>query len=294
LIYNFKKNNREKIRKETLEFYWGNKMKKKKEIGIFLTLVMIIAAVPLVGGESKADVTLDVIVTTDFVNGWQDYGLRIKEYGVDDEVWLYAEFSSDDLFGINMTFDYYYDHGEGLTYRFSWWWVVDGHYESAYFWAWETMGQYYGPGYGYIEAFADGEYLGESNFYAMGNNQPDMPTITGPTEGVTGEATDYTFTATDPDGFDIYLLVDWGDDSDEMFGPIASGDEITESHTYAEDGDYTISCIAKDLVDNESDAATLVITMPKTKSRFFGFNLFERILEQFPNAFPLLRLLREI
>jgi hypothetical protein len=268
-------------------------MNMKKVIGIFFTILMIIAASPLVGGITKKDITLDVCITTDFINGYQDYGLKIKEYDVGEDVWLYTEFSGSDLYGINVSTDYYYDNGDGLEYRFSWWRIIDGHYESDFMWSFEPMGLYYGQGYGHMVVTADGEFIGKSNFYAMGNTKPNMPTISGPTEGRTGRVTDYTFMATDPDGFDIYLCVNWGDDTGEIpYGPYPSGEEVTLSHIYDIDGDYVISCTAKDLVDNESEAATLSISMPKSKSYILRFSLFERFLEQYLNSFPILRLLQ--
>ena len=87
----------------------------KKICGIFVAMLMItMFAAPVLGeiaqsdnsGQfeittlGKNDVTLDVAITTDWVNDWQDHGLRIREFGLDDEVWAYHEISSNDLFGL--------------------------------------------------------------------------------------------------------------------------------------------------------------------------------------------------
>ena len=276
---------------------------KKIEITLLVTmLLMTIFALPVLANsvqyerqiENKTsvnnDVNLDVCITTDYVNGWQDHGLRIKEYDVGDNVWLYTEFSGDDLFGIHMSTDWYYDSGSGMEYKFSWWWDVDGHYESAYMWAWEPMSDYYGPGYGYMEVWADQVLIGQSNFYAIGNTQPNKPTIVGDTSGAAGEEYEYIFLATDPDGFDISYYVDWGDETNSGWTDfVASGTELKLKHTWAEQGDYAITCKVKDLVDNESEEATLAISMPKNKA--FNFNLLESLFERFPNVAPLLRYL---
>lgn len=280
---------------------------KKKIIGIFLALMIIATtALPVLGmsgqlnGQSKkntlvnADVTLGTCITTDWVNGWQDHGLRIKEWPIDGKVYAYVEVYADDLSNVNITHRWWYDNGAGLVNIWDWNWVIPEPWTSAWSYTWWQIGLTYGKGWGYIEVLADGVSIGTSNNYAMDNTPPNKPIITGPTEGKTGESTDYTFSGTDPDGFDIYYCIDWGDESGAAcLGPFASGEEITESHTWAEDGDYTIRCTVKDLVDSESEEATLGISMPKSKDVNFN-NFFDRLFERFPNAFPILRYLREL
>jgi len=194
------------------------------------------------------------------------------------------------MYGIHMVHDWYYDTGAGMEYKFSWWWDVDGNYTSAYMWAWEPMSDYYGPGEGYMEVYADGEYIGESNYYAIGNTKPNKPTITGETEGKKGEEIEYKFQATDPDGFPISYLVDWGDDTTSDWTEyVASGTEVTLNHTWDAKDDYQIRCKVRDRAHNESDWETLDITIPKNKAADFNFNLLEWLFYRFPNTFPVLR-----
>jgi len=248
----------------------------EKIIPVLIMMLLITTfAIPVLGmfdqpeenAVGKLDVTLDVVLTTDYVNGWQDYGLRIKEYGVSDNVWVYSEFSAEDLFGINMTQNYYYDsgNGNGVEYKWNYWWEVDGHYESAYQWTWEPMGYYYGAGgYGYIEIEADGVPIGRSNWFAVGNTQPDNPTIEGEVAGKAETEYEYTFTATDPEGMDVYYIIEWGCGDTNTTDFVASGEDVILSHAYSE-GDYTIRAKAIDLVDNESEWAELEISMPIPK-----------------------------
>jgi hypothetical protein len=95
------------------------------------------------------------------------------------------------------------------------------------------------------------------------NQPPNNPTITGPTSGSAGTAYTYTFVTTDPEGDNVYYYVDWGDGTySGWLGPSASGEEITQSHTWSEEGTYTIRCKAKDINGAESDWGILSITMP--------------------------------
>ena len=238
----------------------------------------------------KLDITLDVAITTDWGNDWQDHGLRIREFPLDGEVWAYTEISNDDLYGVSMTQQWWYDNGTGLENKWEWTYVVDGHWSSSCSWSWWQIGLDYGPGVGYISLLVDGEYFGETNWYAIDNTQPNKPTITGETEGKKGEEIEYKFLATDPDGFEISYLVDWGDNTTSDWTEyVASGTEIALKHTWDTKDDYQIKCKVRDLAHNESDWETLDITIPKNKAINFNFILLEWIFNRFPNAFPVLR-----
>jgi len=95
------------------------------------------------------------------------------------------------------------------------------------------------------------------------NNPPDPPDITGLTSGKAGTEYEYTFVAVDPDDDDVYYYIEWGDgEIEEWIGPFESSEEVTVSHTWEEEGDYTIRAKAKDSYDAESDWGTLEVTMP--------------------------------
>jgi outer membrane protein assembly factor BamB len=118
------------------------------------------------------------------------------------------------------------------------------------------------------------------------NSPPNTPTIDGPTSGKVDTSCEYTFSAIDPDGNDVYFYIEWGDGTDSRWiGPYNSGEKITKSHKWSEQGNYTIKAKAKDVFDEESEWATLEVSMPKNKI----INPFERFLENHPLMFPLLR-----
>lgn len=80
---------------------------------------------------------------------------------------------------------------------------------------------------------------------------PAPPNVEGPTEGVAGEEYEFTFVTSDPEGYDVFYYIDWGDDSyEEWIGPFSSGQEVSVNHTWEEQDIFTIRAKAKD--ENET------------------------------------------
>ncbi len=126
--------------------------------------------------------------------------------------------------------------------------------------------------------------------YNIGNEPPNPPTIDGPASGKAGTEYDYDFYTIDPEGENVYYYIEWGDGSiEDWIGPYNSGAEITKSHTWVEKNTYIIRCKAKDIHNQESDWATLEVTMPKNKALNFNLNLLSWLFERFPYVFPILR-----
>lgn len=138
--------------------------------------------------------------------------------------------------------------------------------------------------YGYLYAFGPGEV----------NNPPNKPTIDGPSSGKTGEEQTYMFSSTDSEGDDISYYVNWGDGSNSGWqGPYPSGTEITLNHTWMIEGTFTIKAKAKDEYDEESDWATLEVSIPKNKPNINMpfLQLLENLLQNHPYIFPVLKYL---
>ena len=123
---------------------------------------------------------------------------------------------------------------------------------------------------------------------------PGTPDIDGPASGKVGVSYYYNFVAIDPNGDDVYYRIDWGDGSNitQWIGPYHSGQVVIVAHTFSITGLFTIRCQAKDSYNSVSDWGQLKITMPKAKiympSPFL--ELMQKLLERFPNLFPILRL----
>ncbi len=120
------------------------------------------------------------------------------------------------------------------------------------------------------------------------NIQPDKPIIDGKIQGDAGKRYEYTFIANDPENNDIYLYVDWGDNTvDEWIGPYKSSEETIILHRWDQQGEYTIKVKAKDVFNEESEWATFKVSMPK--SRFLLYSPFQKILLYLFDFFQILK-----
>jgi hypothetical protein len=129
-------------------------------------------------------------------------------------------------------------------------------------------------------------------FTKSGNQPPSQPRITGEVSGEIQVPYDYYFNSIDPEGDEVSYYIDWGDGTNSGWvGPYPSGNEINQTHKW--DGCWRITCTlkakARDSNGNESDWATLTVTMPCSYKPLPQF--FELLFQRFPNAFPLLRYL---
>ncbi|KYK24111.1 hypothetical protein AYK24_06790 [Thermoplasmatales archaeon SG8-52-4] len=133
----------------------------------------------------------------------------------------------------------------------------------------------------YVDDCVEVEPGGGSN-----NNPPEIPTITGPTNGNAGTSYTYTFNSVDPDGDDVFYYIKWDDGNVEVWdGPHASGANANFAYTYTKEGTFTIEAKAKDIYGEESGWGTLTVTMPRTKSISNTFLL--NILKQMSQFFPI-------
>ena len=130
------------------------------------------------------------------------------------------------------------------------------------------------------------------------NNKPAAPGIVGPINGENEKEYEYEFSVSDEHfepGSDPFTEpavchVDWGDGTEQWYGPIymssSSNIKITLKHTWQEQGTYDLKAQVIDGYGLESDWATLEVSMPKNKAIN---TTFLRFLEQHTHLFPLLR-----
>ena len=118
---------------------------------------------------------------------------------------------------------------------------------------------------GFIHAFNVGEP----------NNPPDKPIITGPHQGKPNIDYDFIVSCSDPEDQQVYYHIQWGDGQYERWiGPYDSGEQVTVSHLWDEEGSYEIIVQAKDYFDMRSEETTMQIIIPKSRSPFI-YNLLE-------------------
>ena len=122
------------------------------------------------------------------------------------------------------------------------------------------------------------------------NYAPIRPTISGPTKGVPGINYSFIFKSTDPEGEDVYLYIDWGDETNTgWLGPYSSGEEVTLEHTWSTTKIYSIKAKAKDVNQDESEFSNHNINIPRLRIISRSIPLW--FFEQFPNLFPILKYL---
>jgi len=101
----------------------------------------------------------------------------------------------------------------------------------------------------------------------------------------------YTSSTTDPDGDQVYYLFDWNDGTTSGWvGPYNSGATATAKHTWKKTGSYEIKVKAKDEHGAQSGwSDPLPISLPRKGLSMPLLNFVEKLLDRFPNAFPILR-----
>ena len=123
---------------------------------------------------------------------------------------------------------------------------------------------------------------------------PNTPTIAGPISGVIGERYEYTITAVDPQGDDVYYKISWGDCAVMYWdGPHKSGEKVTYEHAWCEvccpgGGDFTIQVWVKDANDNMGDCETFEVSMGEEKHESSISSPILQFLERLMERFPLL------
>jgi len=113
------------------------------------------------------------------------------------------------------------------------------------------------------------------------NNNPDVPSIIGPEEGKIGKNYSFKIKSFDKDEDKVYYIIDWEDGHiTEWSGPYDSGESISFTHCYQNNGSYTIKVKTKDIYDAESDWGSHIIKMSKTKSKIDAIQFFNNILDR--------------
>jgi len=130
---------------------------------------------------------------------------------------------------------------------------------------------------------------------AIGENslppaKPQAPS--GPASGGINKEYTYTTSTTDPESDQISYMFDWGDGTfSSWVGPLNSGATASAKKTWNAQGSYQIKVVAKDSHGKLSEWSNpLSITLPYSYEPPL-MHFLERLFEQFPHAFPLLRII---
>jgi outer membrane protein assembly factor BamB len=131
--------------------------------------------------------------------------------------------------------------------------------------------------WGYLHAFGP-----------LDSNAPSAPVIEGPSSGNYRETYSFSFSSVSPLGNDVYYWIEWGDGIIKPWiGPFGSGEEITESHSWYYEGNYTIKARAKDSENLWGPWSEFKVSIPRTRPTSYLW-----FLERFPLLEKLLNLIR--
>jgi hypothetical protein len=122
------------------------------------------------------------------------------------------------------------------------------------------------------------------------NQSPYSPEISGPKRGKTSEELNYRFVSYDYEGDDIAsYIIDWDDNLfyEMIEGPFASGEEVNLTHIWKDKGTFTIKAMAIDLDGQGSDWGEFEVSITRAKTTHKNF--LQKLINQFPNAFQLIR-----
>ena len=123
----------------------------------------------------------------------------------------------------------------------------------------------------------------------MINRAPRSPSISGPNSGKSGESYDFTFNAIDPNDDNLRFIIDWGDGKNDTTAFIASGVDVTLSHTWETKGTFTINAKAEDEYGLIGPVTTKIVTMPRSK-QYINIPLI-KIIQSQGKLFQILQIL---
>ena len=85
------------------------------------------------------------------------------------------------------------------------------------------------------------------------NHPPNTPSVpSGPSTGNVGLSYTFSTSATDPDGDNVKIIIDWGDGSRSESDYVPSGESVSLSHSWSSAGTYRIKAKAEDVSGSTS------------------------------------------
>jgi len=125
------------------------------------------------------------------------------------------------------------------------------------------QGSHTSPAVAYGNVYVGSREDGYLYAFGTANEPPEIPSKPdGPDEGMVGLEYTFNSSTTDPEGDDIYYLLDWGDETNSgWLGPYTSGATMSASHTWTKGGDYEIRVKAHDGRRESNWSEALIITI---------------------------------
>ena len=238
---------------------------KKNVFGkaLFFSLIMLLSGVAIIPIEAGSNPIVQLIYPK---GGERVSGIvTIEWYAIASNIYLYYKTGDGDDW--NQINDVLPNTGE---YEWDTTTVVDEYYKI------------------HIVATGDGMACDTSGFFLIDNypKPPYKPTINGPTRVKPLTEYNYTSSAVDPEGDQVYYLFKWGPFTNSgWLGPYGSGEICEANNSWIIPGTYGVQVKAKDEGGLESEwSEPLSVAVPKNKlsSNLSFLQLLEKITQRFP------------
>jgi len=119
---------------------------------------------------------------------------------------------------------------------------------------------------------------------------PNTPIISGPTSGKRGISIKYVFNASDPNGYQVKYIIDWGDGKTNITNFYHSGIDAIVNHTWYKKGTFNIKAKVENTNGFVSPEAAFEVIIPRNKALFNIQLILFWLLKQFPILNNLIRL----
>lgn len=123
-------------------------------------------------GGSPPEVYLGEAVTCEWINGWQDHGPKVTDWELGEKVLCYLEWqpTTHDFYGDTIGHKWYFNGAIVYENEF----LITEHWYGVWWQTWHTN---LPEGQGYVAAYWNGQYLGASNDFTVGDPAPHKPII---------------------------------------------------------------------------------------------------------------------
>ncbi len=124
------------------------------------------------------------------------------------------------------------------------------------------------------------------------NEPPETPSIKGPQTAREKRLLEYTFSANDPEGHDVFFFIFWGDgECIPWTGPYAPNEDAIFRHAYGSIGNYDIVALAMDQygVKGPQNDFQIKISKYRVVRNSLSLRFLEYLKASFSNIFPMIK-----
>ncbi len=139
-----------------------------------------------------------------------------------------------------------------------------------------------GPRWWNLQNLLTVHVFGDPSIYVQ--DMPSPPVMTGPNKVKKDEKISFSFVVSDPQGSDVFLQIDWGDNQKtDWMGPFASGSQLVFKHQWDKKGTIMVKARLRDEHFFTSMWSEKMVTVRKAKQSSFPSVFFTWIKDSISN-----------